>query len=203
MSEIDTSQFTLRRASDYPADARFITPDGDVVRPDADGCWVIVATGEHTSGEDQVAEYKPTEPEPVTPEQPKSDADVLREARELIDSQAVQLRALKIENDRLTNSVETKSRQLQDVRTQVENIREHIIEEAKNRGWCDEVNTFLRRCDLDEWETEYEVHFASFTVTLTVAGCIDGDSEEVREQAHQEVLNDPSAYLEADYVEEA
>jgi hypothetical protein len=208
MSEINTTEFTMLNARDFTPEARFITPVGAIVRPGTDGCWVNDSSGEHIRSVMEVREYKPTEPEPApVSDEPKTPEQVIREARELIESQVreidnrdTQIRALRTENERLTNSVETKSRQLQDVRQQVEDIRDNIIAEAKNRGWCDEVNAFLRRCNLDEWEQEYEVTFASFTVTLTVAGC-DGE-DEVREQAIQEVLNDPSSYLEVDEVNE-
>jgi predicted RNase H-like nuclease (RuvC/YqgF family) len=148
---------------------------------------------------------------------PQAPEDTLREARDTIDRlsrentelrevnnrAAARVNTLRQETDRMARDNELKTRQLQEARAHIVKIRQGIIDEAEERDWCDEVNNFLRRVDLDPWEKTFKVTFPEITVTLTASCAEDKSHSEIIDEAREMITDDWHTHVGAATVTES
>ena len=127
----------------------------------------------------------------AVPHAPETIEDTLRRAREAIDTQASELANLRTELDAAKTSNFNLNTELGQARNHITRIRTGLITEAKERGWCDELNDFLESVGLEPHVVPMVVHFSG---EITVQASM-GDSDAAIERAIQLLREAPDDYL--------
>ena len=120
-----------------------------------------------------------------------------------VDALKLAVSALTAEKERLERDVQTFRTRADTYATDFSIVGEALMEEAENRGWCDEYDRFVENVnvltsllDLPEREREYEV-VVTGTATVSWSHPVTVTARSA-DEAIEMVENNPSAYFDMD-----